>query len=167
MKRYQGILLLMLVLVYLFGLNPYLLPEVYDNVVYLSGARSLAEGKGYRFEDAAVLDWPPGLSLLIALPMVLGLDGIHAVKVFLLLFVGLALFLICRHLERDRYPIPTFIMCLCALSPVAFKCGTTILAEWVFMTVSFLGTEPHRNDMTAARTETIRSRHRADHRRSK
>ena len=55
-------LLLAVLALYAAALNPYFLPETYDNIVYYFGAKALSEGAGFTFQGTPIERWPPLLN---------------------------------------------------------------------------------------------------------
>jgi hypothetical protein len=115
------------------GTNPYLLPGVFDNILYLVSARSIAEHGRYLFGGWPVWDWPPGFPALVSLPVALGADAVLAGKAVVVAAAALALGLLATLLHRERRPAPLLIALLTGLAPVAFLHGTRAMAEWPYM----------------------------------
>src|SRR5262245_24084578 len=52
-----------------------------DPVSYIKAAQSLAHGEGYLgFDGETVVRWPPVFPVLVAIPVWLGVEGIHALR---------------------------------------------------------------------------------------
>lgn len=124
-------------LLYAAALNPYYLPDTYDNVLYHRAARSIAEGEGYRFGGEVVTDWPPLFPALLAVPHVVGLHGVVAAKVAVLVLALVGLALAWRLARAEDRPWPALVALGLALAPTGFQMGTRIMAEWPYMVVSF------------------------------
>lgn len=119
------------------ALNPYYLPDTYDNVLYHGAARSMADGQGYRFGGEVITDWPPLFPALLAIPHLLGLHGVFAAKVvvWVLALGGIAL---ARRIgQAEDRPWPGLAALGIALAPTALQMGTRIMAEWPYMLFSF------------------------------
>ncbi len=138
MKERERFLLFLPLLLYGAALNPYFPPGTYDDIVFYYGARSLAEGGGFQFAGKYVVDWAPGLSALLAVPMALGFGSIWAAKLCILLCVGAGLLLAFRYLKAEGRPRPLITCTLFALLPTGFMMGTKIMTEWPFIALSFL-----------------------------
>src|SRR5262245_42470246 len=78
---------LMLLPLVLYGaaLNPFFLPATYDDIVYHFGALSLAAEGSFKYCGKYIVDWPPGPSVLIAIPFWLGWQSVLSAKVCVLL----------------------------------------------------------------------------------
>ncbi len=64
---------------------------VSDSVNYINGARSITQGKGYFRESGGgtlkpITNFPPLYSMILAIPMKLGMEGIPAAKLISLIF---------------------------------------------------------------------------------
>lgn len=133
-----ALLLLLPLLLYGAALNPYFPPGTYDDVIFYYGARSLVESGSFQFAGKYVVDWAPGLSVLLALPLWLGFGSIWVAKLCILLCVGTGLWLAFRYLQAEGRPRPLFTCALFALLPTGFMMGTRLVSEWPFIALSFL-----------------------------
>lgn len=124
-----------LVCLYGAALNPWYLPDTYDNTLYHLSAKSIAEGNGYRFAGRLVTDWPPLWPMILALPHALGFHGVLAAKVVVMLFAVAATVLLLRLFAKDERR--HFLAALLVFSPLGFQMGTRIMAEWPYMALSF------------------------------
>lgn len=124
-------------LIYAAAINPFFMPSTYDNAVYYLAARSIAAGDGYRFAGSAVVDWPPGFSLLAAALFSVGLKSVVAAKLMVLVSALIGLFLVRRylHVEGRRYVWPTVL--IFAALPTSMLMGTRIGSEWPYIAASF------------------------------
>ncbi|MCA9582877.1 MAG: hypothetical protein KC416_13855, partial [Myxococcales bacterium] len=120
------------VAVYGLGINPYVLPDTFDNLVYLHGARALVDTGRFTFGGWVVWDWPPGFSTLLAMPLVLGWDSVVAAKVVVVALVAAGVGLGYRLLEVEGHERPAFTCALAALAPYAVLQGTRVMSDWPF-----------------------------------
>jgi hypothetical protein len=123
--------------VYLLAINPWFLPEQYDDIVYFFGAREIAAQGAWSFDGARIADWGPGLPLVLALPMVLGVQSVVAAKAIVAIFVALALVLCHRLLTREGRPYPLLATTISGLAPAALLAGSRVMADWPFTAISF------------------------------
>lgn len=135
--RQRGVVVVGIGLLYATGLNPYYLPDTYDNVLYHGAARSIADGEGYRFGGEVVTDWPPLFPAVLALPHALGWHGVLAAKVAVLALALAGLALAWRLARAEDRPWPGLVVVGLALAPTGFQMGTRIMAEWPYMVASF------------------------------
>ncbi|MBM4395525.1 MAG: glycosyltransferase family 39 protein [Deltaproteobacteria bacterium] len=120
------------------ALNPWYLPEQYDDFVYHQGAREILSNGCFCVDGMVVGDWGPALPLVLAGPASLGLDSVIAAKAVVLLFVCAALALWLRLARREGRPLPLATAALFALAPTPFLLGTRIMSEWPFAALAFL-----------------------------
>ncbi len=124
-------------LLYAAALNPYYLPDTYDNVLYHGAARSITAGEGHRFGGEVVTDWPPLFPALLAVPDVVGLHGVLAAKAAVLVLALAGLALAWRLARAEDRPWPALTVAGLALAPTGFQMGTRIMAEWPYVAASF------------------------------
>ncbi len=122
---------------YAAALNPYYLPDTYDNVLYHGAARSIAAGEGYRFQGEVVTDWPPLFPTMLALLHLLGLHEVLAAKILVLVLAVGGVALAWRLAHEEVRPWPVLLVAGLALAPTGFQMGTRIMAEWPYMVASF------------------------------
>ena len=125
-------------LLYIAALNPYFLPGTYDNIVFFYGAKSLLENGIFAIEGKYIVDWAPGLSILLAIPFALAGESVWLGKGLIILCVGAGIFFTSRYLKAEGNPNPRIICLLFALIPTGFMMGTRIMTEWPFIALSFL-----------------------------
>jgi hypothetical protein len=125
-------------LVYALALNPYLLPETYDNVLYYASGRAIAETGAYTFGGWSVWDWPPGFPAMLAVPAALGWDSVLADKLVVFLSVGLGAVLALALLRREGRPWAKFSVAVALLVPTTFLQGTRVMSDWPFAALGFL-----------------------------
>lgn len=120
------------------AVNPYLLPEQYDNVLYYFGAQSLAETGSFKWEGYYIQNWPPVLSAMMAIPFALGLNSVAIGKLVVVLSVALTLTWGYRlfQLEGREHALLTFFFA--GLLPAGFLMGTRIMSEWPYAALSML-----------------------------
>jgi len=135
--RTIAVLLLPLVL-YVAALNPYFPPDNYDDLVYYSGAVSLAEELSFKEEGIHIVDWPPVLSAVIAIPFALGLESLWTAKICILFAAAAGLIAGWWHYRREGRPAPLLTFVLFALLPISFMMGTRLMTEWPYFLVSAL-----------------------------
>lgn len=135
--RIIAVLLLPLVL-YVAALNPYFPPDNYDDLVYYSGAVSLASELSFKEEGVHIVDWPPVLSALIAIPFALGLESLWTAKICVLLTAAAGLIAGCWLYRQEGRPAPVLAFVLFALLPVSFMMGTRLMTEWPYFLISAL-----------------------------
>ncbi len=138
-SRFKLVILALLLpfTLYIIGLNPYVAPETYDDVVYLQGAASLANFDGYRSLGQPIVDWPPLLSVYLAIPMWLGLQSVWVAKLLILLTVALGMVMIYRYLDTLKRPHVVLICVLMLLLPNSLIWGTRVMTEWPYILLSF------------------------------
>ena len=124
-------------LLYAGGMNSFVLPAVYDNIVYYQSAKSLAAGEGYRFASSFVGDWPPAFALALAVPFALGLESVITAKLAVLLCVGLGLCFTYRLLKQEGRPHAWLIVGVFTALPASMMMGTRVVAEWPYIAASF------------------------------
>jgi hypothetical protein len=134
--RRQAMLVLLPLALYAAALNPFFLPATYDNIVYYFGGISLAEEGSYRFQGMHVVDWPPGVSALLAVPFSLGWKSVWAAKICILLVAAGGLLLGLRLLQNEKRPFPVLTLSLFALLPFSFLVGTRTMGEWPYFLAS-------------------------------
>lgn len=135
-RRFTAITLVASFALYGLALNPYLLPDTYDNLMYLVGARSLAAHGAFTFGGFRIADWPPGLSALLAIPIALGLDTVVSAKLVVLGTVLLALWLSIRLLVREGRPHARLVTLAVAMLSTAFLIGVRLMSEWPYTAAS-------------------------------
>lgn len=136
-RRTIAILLLPLVL-YVAALNPYFPPGNYDDLVYYSGAVSLADELSFKDEGRYIVDWPPGLSALVAIPFALGLESLWTAKILILFAAAAGLIAGWTLHRREGRPAPLVTFVLFALLPISFMMGTRLMTEWPYFFISAL-----------------------------
>jgi len=130
--------LMLIALMYGFAINPYLLPNTYDNIVYYMGAKSLAESGAYVFNGYYVADWGPGFPLLLSIPMVLGMDSVVVAKLVVLASVLASVIFIYRCFQREKRTFPVVNCLIVGFLSTAFLMGTRLMSEWLFILVSMV-----------------------------
>lgn len=123
---------------YLAALNPFFLPGVYDNLVYFFGAASLVEQGSIQFRGLPIVDWPPMVSVLLAIPFLFGLESVVAAKGIIILCAAVGLLLALRLFRLERRPAPVLTLVLFAMLPTSFLMGTRIMSEWPYFMASLL-----------------------------
>jgi hypothetical protein len=119
--------------VILLGLNPYMEPNLYDNVTYYLGAQSLAHNGVYAMNGAPILDWPPLFSAILAIPMFFGFESLVISKLIVFLFVLLCLWVITHFFHILKREPALFFAGLTALLPVGSLQPTMMFTEWPFV----------------------------------
>ena len=77
----------------LWATGPYGIGATSDSVQYVSCARSLVNGEGFRnFEGAFVASWPPLFSAMLAVPALLGFEMLSAARYLQAFFLALAIY---------------------------------------------------------------------------
>lgn len=137
-RRRELWLVLLPLLLYAAALNPFFLPYTFDNVVYYSGAVSLAEEGGFKFNGKYVSDWPPGPSVLLALPFLFGLESVWTAKICILLCAAAGLILCLRLFQHEQRPYPVATVLVFASLSYSFMMGTRIMSEWPYFLASML-----------------------------
>lgn len=133
---YKTFLLFFPFILYILALNPYLEPSTYDNIIYVQGAKSFALNGNYTYAGEYILDWPPMLSLFLAIPYFFGFTSLIAAKLFILACVGCGMWLSFIMLQQEEYEFPVFSYFLAMISPTVFIWGTRIMSEWPYLTLS-------------------------------
>lgn len=123
---------------YLIGLNNFLAPETYDEVLYMEGAQSIAKGEGYRSMGEHIVDWPPLMSTYLSVPMMLGWTSVYVAKLQVLLLVIAAIIVLHHLLKQEKRPHPVLTCFLFLLLPASLIVGTRVMTEWPFLFLTFL-----------------------------
>lgn len=129
--------MIVIALFYVLALNPYLGPGIFDDVVYLGGAESLAKGDGYYFNGQMIGDWPPFFSIILALPIYLGLPAIISAKIIVLIFVFLSLLIMNQLMLEEEWEYRIPVLLLFALAPTGLIWGSRIMSDWLFVCLVF------------------------------
>lgn len=133
---HKAFLLVFPFVLYILALNPYLEPSTYDNIIYVQGAKSFALHGNYTYAGEYILDWPPMLSLFLAVPYFFGFTSLFAAKLFILACVCCGMWLSFTMLQQEKYEFPLFSYFLAMISPTVFIWGTRIMSEWPYLTLS-------------------------------
>lgn len=137
-RRWQIAVLLLPLLLYAAALNPFFPPGSYDEVLYYTGAASLAEEGAFKFRDLHISDWPPGFPALMAVPFYLAGPSVWVAKTCVLACAGVGLVLAFHLFQKERREFPLLTMVLFGLSSFGFSMGTRILSEWPYFLASML-----------------------------
>ena len=121
---------------HLLALNPYLFPQIYDNVVYYLGAQSIAEMSSFSFNGVPVVDWPPGFSLALALPFWLFGASVMAAKLFVFASLAVGLLLLWRLLAIEDRRHALLILGMFALLPATCKSSMQVMSELPYFAIS-------------------------------
>jgi hypothetical protein len=133
----RSVVLLLPVALYLAGVNAYALPDTFDNIVYLAGAKALVDTGAFTFGGWYVWDWPPGLSVVLGGVRLLGFDSIVAAKLVVVASVAFAIFSSRTILARGGWKAPVAASVIFALAPYAFLQGTRVMSDWPYLAASF------------------------------
>ncbi len=125
-------------LLYLLALNPYLEPSVYDDVIYLEGAKSIVTEGRYAYMGKIIRDWPPMMSICLAALYTMGFTSVLAAKIFVLSCVFVAMGLCYLILKQNQYEFPTLTYFTAMISPVLFLWGSRVMAEWPYFVFSLI-----------------------------
>jgi hypothetical protein len=108
-----------------------------DSVVYVAGARSLADGHGYTRAGSAITDFPPAYSAALSLAERIGIDAIDAARfvsvVGFLATVLLGYVLLGRHVRSQSVRLAATVVIGC--SAVLLDVYEKALSEHVFLPV--------------------------------
>jgi hypothetical protein len=109
-----------------------------DSVVYVVGARNLAEGRGYTHLDGgAIGSWPPGYSAILSFGERLGIDAVDFARplsaLAMVVTVGLAYVLLRRHVRSPGIRCAATIVVGC--SAVLLEVYAKALSEHLFLPV--------------------------------
>jgi hypothetical protein len=109
-----------------------------DSVVYITGARSLADGRGYTHLDGgAIGSWPPGYSFILSLGERLGIDAMSAARglsvLGLLATIGVTFLLLRRHIRSPGIRAASLAVVGC--SAVLLEIYSKALSEHLFVPV--------------------------------
>src|SRR5690242_5042940 len=111
-----------------------------DSVVYVSGARSIANGHGFTDNGRAITDFPPGYSAILSLAAHVGIGAIDAARIVAVLgFVAtvvLGYILLRRHCTSPAVRLGATVMLGC--SAVLLDVYEKALSEHIFIPVSLL-----------------------------
>lgn len=136
--RHRPTLLLMAPLgLYFAALNPYFIPDVYDNVTYFFSARSIADHGEFSFQGEPVRRWPPVFPCLLAILQWVGLRSLIFSKLLVIASVGISLALMHKLWVAEQRPRPILVCTLTACLPWSLLTGSTLLSEWPCMALSF------------------------------
>lgn len=128
-------------------LNPYMTPDLYDNLIYYIGAQNIPEYSIDLSKGLYLIGWPPVFAFLLAIPHQLGhLSPIVGKGIVMgLALFSISLFYRLFRLEKRFFPI---ISCfLVAISPTGVIIASKMLTEWpfTFFAVAFLLLLHHLN----------------------
>ena len=137
-RRWQFALLLLPLILYIAALNPFFAPGSYDEILYYTGASSLAEDGTFKFREKFIADWPPATSVLLAIPFVLFGPSVLIAKICILLCAAAGLVLALRLFQNEQRPFPLLTLAVFALIPFSFSTGTRVLSEWPYLLASLL-----------------------------
>ncbi len=126
------------IIAYLLALNPYFLPETYDNAIFFQGAKAIAESGHFLWQGTYVVDWGPGLSGLLAIPIKLGFDSVLAAKFTIVVLILCGAILAHRLFIKEARPFPHLTLAITLLLPLSLLQGTRIMADWPYTTFAFL-----------------------------
>jgi hypothetical protein len=108
-----------------------------DSVVYVTGARSFADGHGYTRAGTAITDFPPAYSATLSLAERIGIDAIDAARVLsvvaFMATVLLAYVLLGRHVRSQRVRLAATVVISC--SAVLLDVYEKALSEHLFLPV--------------------------------
>jgi hypothetical protein len=108
-----------------------------DSVVYVTGARSLAEGRGYTSDGLAITDFPPGYSAALSVAERIGVDAIDAARIVGIIgfavTVLLGYVLLRRHVRSRTVRIAATVLIGC--SAVLLDVYQKALSEQLFIPV--------------------------------
>jgi len=111
-----------------------------DNAKYIELARSLAGGHGFategiKFQRIPHTHFPPGYPVLLALPMVLGIDSLIALKILNGLFMLAALLLFYGAIVKSsgHKEMALAVCILSAAAPTILHFATIVMSEMSFM----------------------------------
>ncbi len=108
-----------------------------DSVVYVTGARSLADGHGYTRAGTAITDFPPAYSAVLSLAERVGIDSIDAARglsvVAFMVTVLLGYVLLGRHVRSQGIRVAATVLIAC--SAVLLDVYEKALSEHLFLPV--------------------------------
>jgi hypothetical protein len=108
-----------------------------DSVVYVTGARSFADGHGYTHGGTAITDFPPGYSATLSLAERIGIDAIDAARVLsVVAFIATVLLgyvLLARHVRSQKVRLAATVVIGC--SAVLLDVYEKALSEHLFLPV--------------------------------
>lgn len=133
MKFFRGLYFFLPLFLYLLALNPYITPDTYDNVVYYEGARSFLSSGEYKVNNAYIVSWPPGVSLLLMIPFSLGFESVIAAKFVMIVLGFFSLFFFLLLMEKEKRAYPLLSCFLFALNPYTLQAFSRILSEAPFL----------------------------------
>ena len=119
------------------SLNPWFAPEQHDDVTYFFGAKSISESGVYQLDGVPVTDWPPLFPLMLAGQQLLTGPSIIAAKLVVLGFIIAGLFAIRALARAYQFEYPNTVAVLTCLLPISLICGSNVLSEWPYLTLSF------------------------------
>ncbi|MCA9602379.1 MAG: hypothetical protein KC417_10160, partial [Myxococcales bacterium] len=121
---------------YAAAITNYVLPDTFDNLIYLNGARAIHDTGEFTFGGWFVWDWPPGFAFLLSLAAGVGFGSVAAAKVVVCCLVSLAVAAAYRLLERGEWRHPLASAVIAALAPYAFLQGTRVMADWPYVAIA-------------------------------
>ena len=119
------------------ALNPWFAPEQHDDITYFFGARSIAESGTFQLDGVPITDWPPFFPLLLAGVQLLTGASVLAAKLLVLGFVVAGVLAIRALARAYQLDYPTTTAALTCLLPISIICGSNVLSEWPYLTLSF------------------------------
>lgn len=137
-RRQWALLFAGLALYFLAGMNPHMLPESTDDIVYFELAESWANGTGHRFQGEVIGDWPPVYPWFLALPMLLGIKSLLLAKLMTLLTALLGLWLMARLCLAERREPAGLLILLTGLLTMSCLFAVRPAGDWLFVVWSFL-----------------------------
>lgn len=121
------------IVLYALGINPYLAPSTYDEVVYWEGAKSIAYHGSYIVNGDYIVNTPPGLSLLLTIPLLLGFSSVAVGKIVIIICAAISMFLVLKILESENFPHYLLAIFFFFIVPSSFLGGIRLMSEWPYV----------------------------------
>lgn len=129
-------------IIYLMSINCVSVGDINDDAMYIIASRSFTVGQGMRetFDPAAPKTrFPPGLPLLIALPVLSVWPDFWLLKYAALIFALSSIYVVYRYFSRHCESVHGLaIAALFALNPVTVLYSGTVMADFPYLLCSFL-----------------------------
>lgn len=119
------------------GINPYVMPESTDDIIYYEGAKSLIYDGTYKFNGEIISDWPPVYSLVLAGFFLIFGESLILAKIISAMSALLAFVLAFRLLrvEQRNYAWPAIMVY--AFLPTGFLYAIRSASDWTYIALCF------------------------------
>lgn len=131
------LLLIVAGVLFALGINPYVMPESTDDIIYYEGAKSLVHDGTYKFNGEIISDWPPVYSLVLAGFFLIFGESLILAKIISAMSALLAFVLAFRllRLEQRNYVYPTILVY--AFLPTGFLYAIRSASDLTYIALCF------------------------------